>query len=176
MGWHWSQWLGHAAGIPLGLLYSNAGEWFLHKYVLHGLGKKKGSFWSFHWREHHRASRRHGFVDPDYTRSLWGWHAQSKEALALFALAVVHAPLVWVVPTFALTAMFSAYWYYRVHKRAHLDAAWAQKHLPWHIDHHLGPNQDCNWCVSWPWFDIIMGTRQRSTSAEWSRSMRQNDP
>ena len=42
-------------GIPLGLLYANASEWLIHHYVLHGLGKKKRSFWSFHWGEHHRA-------------------------------------------------------------------------------------------------------------------------
>ena len=23
----------------------------------------------------------------------------------------------------------------------------------------MGPDQDQNWCVSWPWFDHIMGTR-----------------
>ena len=38
-------------GIPLGLLYSNAGEWLLHKYLLHGLGRRKGTFWAFHWHE-----------------------------------------------------------------------------------------------------------------------------
>jgi hypothetical protein len=49
----------HLLAIPLGLLYANAGEWFIHKYVLHGVGKRKGSFWDFHWREHHSACRRH---------------------------------------------------------------------------------------------------------------------
>ena len=53
-------------GVPLGLLYANAGEWLIHKYVLHGLGKKKKSFFSFHWSEHHRACRKHDFFDPDY--------------------------------------------------------------------------------------------------------------
>ena len=35
----------------------------------------------------------------------------------------------------------------------------AREHLPWHVDHHLGRNQDTNWCVTKPWFDYIMGTR-----------------
>ena len=26
------------------------------------------------------------------------------------------------------------------------------------MDHHLGPNQHANWCVTWPFFDIVMGT------------------
>ncbi|MBK8693335.1 MAG: hypothetical protein IPN17_13835 [Deltaproteobacteria bacterium] len=36
-------------GLPLALLYSNAWEWVIHKYVLHGMGKSRESFWSFHW-------------------------------------------------------------------------------------------------------------------------------
>ena len=24
----------------------------------------------------------------------------------------------------------------------------------------MGPNQDANWCVTWPWFDQLMGTRE----------------
>lgn len=33
--------------------------------------------------------------------------------------------------------------------------------MPWHYDHHMGPNQHKNWCVTKPWFDVIMGTRER---------------
>ena len=36
-------------GIPVALAASNAGEWLIHKYWLHGLGKNKKSFWAFHW-------------------------------------------------------------------------------------------------------------------------------
>ncbi len=31
-------------GVPVGLLYSNALEWVIHKYVLHGLGRDRQSF------------------------------------------------------------------------------------------------------------------------------------
>ena len=34
-------------GIPIGLIAANASEWLIHKYVLHGPGKKKDSFWAF---------------------------------------------------------------------------------------------------------------------------------
>ena len=44
-------------GIPLGLLVANAGEWFIHKHILHGRGKKRESFWSFHWHDHHAKAR-----------------------------------------------------------------------------------------------------------------------
>ena len=29
-----------------------------------------------------------------------------------------------------------------------------------HYDHHMGADQDANWCVTRPWFDWIMGTRK----------------
>ena len=35
-----------------------------------------------------------------------------------------------------------------------------REHLPWHYDHHMGPNQEANWCVTRPWFDYVMGTRE----------------
>ena len=80
-------------GIPLGLAYASIFEVVAHKYVLHGLGKRPGNFFNFHWREHHRAARLNEFRDPHYERSLLSWNAQSKEALALAALTVVHLPL-----------------------------------------------------------------------------------
>ena len=147
-------------GIPLGLLYSNAGEWVIHKYVLHGAGRKKKSFWSFHWHEHHRQARKLNMYDPDYERPLRGWNAQTKEALGLVGLAAAHLPLLPVAPFFTATVLYSTWNYYRVHRRAHLDPAWAEEHLPWHVDHHLGADQDANWCVSRPWFDQLLGTRK----------------
>src|SRR4051812_45656751 len=142
-------------GIPLGLLYANAGEWLIHKYVLHGLGKKKGSFFSFHWAEHHRACRKHEFFDPDYRRSMFGKHAQGKEALAIAALMVAHAPLLPVAPLFTATVWYSAVNYFIKHRKAHLDPEWAKRHLKHHFDHHMGREQDANWCVTQPWFDFL---------------------
>ena len=153
-------------GIPLGLLYANAGEWLVHKHLLHGAGRRKTSPWAFHWHEHHRACRKHAFVDPHYERPLLGWHAQSKEALGLAAAAAVHLPLLPIAPFFTGAVLFSIANYYRVHKKSHEDPEWAKKHLPWHYDHHVGPDQDANWCVSWPWFDWIMGTREPYLGSE----------
>ncbi len=145
-------------GLPLGLLYANAGEWLLHKHVLHGLGKHKGSFFAFHWHEHHRTARRNGNVDDSYERAPWQSTARRKELLGLAGLALAHLPLLPVAPWFTGAVWFSIWRYYSVHKRAHLDVAWAREHLPWHMDHHLGPDQDANWCVTWPFFDLLMGT------------------
>ncbi|MDQ3233330.1 MAG: hypothetical protein M3Q07_16050 [Pseudobdellovibrionaceae bacterium] len=156
------QWL----GIPLGLLYCNAGEWFIHKYVLHNLGKSKTSLWAFHWHEHHRLVMKKGFSDPGYQRSVFGWHAQGKETLGLAVLGLVHLPLLPVAPVFVGTVLYSIFNYYRVHKKAHQDYDWAQKHLPWHVEHHMGRNQNLNWCVTKPWFDQILGTSTYKNAGE----------
>jgi sterol desaturase/sphingolipid hydroxylase (fatty acid hydroxylase superfamily) len=163
-------------GIPIALVVSNAAEWVVHKYVLHGLGANKRSFWAFHWHEHHRASRGEGFFDADYERFPLGWHAQGKEILALVGMGVATAPLFGVAPWFVLTSYYCSYRYYRLHKRAHLDPAWAREHLPWHYDHHMGPNQHANWCVTRPWFDGIMGTREPYAGTERERRDREKRP
>ena len=67
-------------GIVAGLIYSNAQEWLVHKYVLHGLGRKKDSFFAFHWHEHHKRARKADMRDEDYERDPWGTHAQGKNA------------------------------------------------------------------------------------------------
>ena len=146
-------------GIPLGLLYANAAEWVLHRRVLHDMGRDKKSFWRYHWW-HHGQARRHGFEDPDYLQSVWGWNAKSKEALSLVGAAALHLPLFPVAPFFTATVLFSAWDYYRKHKRAHLDPAWARENLPWHVDHHFHRNPDQNWCVTRPWMDRLMGTSE----------------
>ena len=153
-------------GIPLGFLAANATEWVMHKYVLHGLGANKDSFWSFHWHEHHREARRQGMTDPHYRKPLLQWHAQGKEALALAVAGVLHLPLLPVAPFYTLTMMYCGVNYYRMHKRSHQDPAWAREHLPWHFDHHMGPNQHANWCVTRPWFDHVMGTREPYVGTE----------
>jgi hypothetical protein len=33
----------------------------------------------------------------------------------------------------------------------------------------MGKDQDKNWCVSWPWFDWIMGTREKYVGTERER-------
>jgi sterol desaturase/sphingolipid hydroxylase (fatty acid hydroxylase superfamily) len=156
-------------GIPVGLFLANAGEWAMHRYVLHGRGRKRESFWSFHWHEHHRNCRKHGHYDPAYHRSVFGWNPQSKEALALAAVSAAVLPLFPVAPFLVGTFVYSAADYYRKHKRAHLDPTWAREHLPWHYDHHMGPNQHANWCVTRPWFDILMGTREPYAGTERER-------
>jgi len=160
-------------GIPLGLLYTNAGEWLVHKYVLHGLGRNKRSFWAFHWRDHHRAVRRNGHYDDCYDRSVVGWNPQGKEALSLTLAALAHLPLMPVAPLFTGTVLYGIWKYHRVHKRSHLDPEWAREHLPWHYDHYMGPNQHSNWCVTHPCMDDLMRTREPYLGTERDKRDRQ---
>jgi sterol desaturase/sphingolipid hydroxylase (fatty acid hydroxylase superfamily) len=155
-------------GIPVALLYANAFEWWAHKHLLHGLGKKKDSFFAFHFYDHHRASRKHAMRDDGYAKPFPGGDPQRKEALLLTALVAVHAPLLPIAPFFTATVAYSAVHYWRTHKRAHLDPEWAREHLPWHVEHHLGRDQDANWCVTHPFFDELMGT----ATQPWTRGGR----
>ena len=149
-------------GIPLGLAYANAFEWLMHKYGLHGLGRNKKSFWSFHWHDHHKAARQNDMRDPAYEEKLFtAWNPQTKEVVSLIAGGLVHLPLLPVAPFFVGTVWYSSIKYYHVHKKAHLDPEWAKEHLPWHYDHHMAPDQDCNWCVTKPWTDVVLGTRKK---------------
>lgn len=147
-------------GIPLGLITANAFEWFMHKHVLHEQGRDKNNFWAFHFHEHHKVVRKNDYHDPNYLKFPLGAHAQGKEAWALIAGAVVIAPLFPVAPFFVGTLWYSSANYYRVHKKSHMDPAWGRANIPWHYDHHMGRNPDANWCVTKPWFDYVMGTRE----------------
>jgi hypothetical protein len=147
------------AQIPIGFALSNVTEWLFHKYVLHGLGRQRQTFWSFHWHEHHKATRRHEMYDSDYERSPFAWNAQGKEVAALCLAAIPALLLAPWAPILSLTLLWGGFDYYRKHRHAHLDPAWAREHLPWHVDHHMGRDQDANWCVTHPWCDVLFGTR-----------------
>ena len=159
-------------GIPLGLVYGNIGEWLVHKHILHGLGSRPGSWWRFHLHEHHRAASVTGGRDPAYEHLRFTLNAQTREMLGLALAAAAHAPLFPVAPFFTATVMYNIANYYRVHRRSHLDPDWARANLPWHVDHHMGPDSECNWGVTHDWCDRWFGTRKRwvGTPDEAARS------
>ncbi|MBO6936611.1 MAG: sterol desaturase family protein [Deltaproteobacteria bacterium] len=148
-------------GIPLGLLAANGAEWVIHKHLLHRLGRRKKSIWAFHWT-HHRSARKGELIDDAYHRPFFApeWNTQSLEAVWIGAAAAAFTPLLPVAPFFVGTTWACALRYLRLHRRAHLDPEWAREHLPWHFDHHMGPDQEANWCVTHPFFDHVMGTRK----------------
>jgi hypothetical protein len=154
--------MGFVFGILLwmaaGFVYSSALEWFVHKHLLHGLGKKKNSFWSFHWSGHHKASRKNNFKDPRWEKI--PLH-KDKEFLGVVLITLLHIPTIWLSPLFYSVLAWRAIVYYRTHKKSHEDEEWAKQNVPWHWDHHMGPRKavEANWCVTNPFFDNLMGTR-----------------
>ena len=131
--------------ILAGIVYCNALEWLVHKYVLHGFGKKKDSVWRFHW-SHHKSSRQNTFKErrwddlPLYEdREFWG----------IVGLLIIHIPTAWISPVFFFTLMWRAFDYYRVNKKVHDKEEWAKKKVQWYWDDDLGPGKgiEGNWCV-----------------------------
>ena len=146
-------------GFAVGLAYISLFEWAFHRYVFHVYGKRKGSFQSYHWHEHHKNSRANQMVDSDYELPVWGTFARGKEPGGILAGALLHLPLLPLAPVFTATVFAGSWAYYQIHKKAHLDPAWAREYAPWHVDHHLGPNQDANFGVTNQWWDILFDSR-----------------
>ena len=144
----------------LGLIYANTGEWLVHKYILHGLGKNPHSFWAYHWHDHHAVCVKNLMFDHGYQKLiLTQWNVQTKELAVLLVIILLHMPLLLFFPVFTCMVYASLMLYYYKHRKAHLDPIWAERHLRWHYDHHLCNNSVGNWCITWPWFDYLMGTR-----------------
>ncbi|MFN0253475.1 MAG: hypothetical protein ACKV2T_41790 [Kofleriaceae bacterium] len=146
-------------GIPIALAVFGAGEWAIHKHLLHGLGRDRTSRFSFHYHDHHQAVRRNGGYDPAYEGPPWASATQSREAIGLLAIGALHAPLLPIAPFYTTTVWYCLWRYRRDHRKAHLDPAWARDHLSHHYDHHMG-DQDMNFNIVWPWFDLVMKTRE----------------
>jgi|10_taG_2_1085330.scaffolds.fasta_scaffold106798_2 sterol desaturase/sphingolipid hydroxylase (fatty acid hydroxylase superfamily) len=137
------------------IIFANLNEWLIHKFVLHGLGKRKTNFFHFHW-VHHRNCRKASNYDVDYEKLL----PLSREAWSLLLFFISYIPLFWVVPYFAGTLGVHAIVYYFTHRHTHLNVEWGRRWLPWHHDHHMGKDQDLNWCVLFPLWDYVLGTRK----------------
>jgi hypothetical protein len=143
-----------------GILYANLLEWIIHKYVLHRTGKNKKSYFYFHWYVHHQAARKNNFIDPEYNEYFWkkGLH-RKREIVGLFLLGVVHAWIMFVLPWMGASAICWIFVYYFVHKWSHKNPSWGRKWLSWHYDHHMGIDQNKNWCVTLPIWDYVFRTR-----------------
>jgi sterol desaturase/sphingolipid hydroxylase (fatty acid hydroxylase superfamily) len=147
-------WAGTLFGM--GMVYGQWMEWFLHKNLMHNLGKKRGSRFGYHFHTHHRVARQNLFRDDSY---LGEGEGMKKELGDLFALNLLHLPLLFVLPWFTAGAVVQLLLYFFVHRHSHLNPEWCKHHLPWHYDHHMALNQDANWGVTTDWVDRLMGTR-----------------
>ena len=158
-----------------GVLYATLLEWLIHKYILHGLGKNKKSYWAFHWHEHHKECKKNGGLDPNYGNS--PLHPSlKKEIMGINLLILLHTPLILFFPVFYFTLVICALIYIWVHWKAHQDIECAKKHVTWHNDHHMGKNQDVNWGVTNSFWDLVMGTRVKGLKKERDNEADKNDP
>jgi len=138
--------------VLIGILAASFIEWTVHKHVLHELGKKKVSIFSFHWGKHHANARRNGFIDSSIS---------GREAIGVLSLCVLTLPIWLLLPKMYYVMLTHAIIYYVIHTIAHRYPVFARRWLPWHYDHHMGKNQNMNWCVVHPLADWIMGTRRK---------------
>ena len=139
--------LGAMLYIAVGLLYVNALEWVIHKYLLHNLGRKRRSVFHFHF-DHHRAAITNNYTDKDLC-----W----PELVGLGLLVVGHSWMYLISPWLFLGASLAGLGYYIVHRWTHYKPELAKRYIPWHYNHHMKFPKH-NWCVTLPITDIIMGT------------------
>lgn len=149
--------------LALALITQNVIEWMVHKYVLHDLGIKKDSFWHYHWK-HHNKCRKHNNFDKDYDdffKGNWGGARREFWIMVLLSVLVVVPVYFFVWPLFGACLFLTEWYYFLVHAWSHVYVEAGKKWLPWHYEHHMGRDQNKNWCVSFPWFDWVMRTRVR---------------
>lgn len=141
-------------------VYSNVVEWFIHKHILHGLGKKPNNLFNFHWKRHHRLVRQYHFYDKDYDdhKSRF-FNGKNKELIGLIILWMLHVPFIILSPVLFAVVTITTINYYRLHRKAHKYPTWGKNHLRHHYDHHMFGNQSHNWCVTHPFADYLFGTR-----------------
>lgn len=145
--------------ILAGIVYGNLLEWVLHKHILHRTDKR--SPFSAHWYRHHRNTRQNQFVDADYAKWIWSWDARLSEVIGLLVVAALHVWLFFVAPVFFFTLIAWVFVYYFVHLISHKWPFIGKKLFRHHYDHHMGKNQNANWCVTFPLWDYILGTREK---------------
>jgi sterol desaturase/sphingolipid hydroxylase (fatty acid hydroxylase superfamily) len=141
-------------------IFSNFVEWFSHRYVLHGLGKRKNSWFHYHWN-HHLVSRKNDFYDKDYELGFFKSAPVRREIYALLGILAVNSYWLWIWPMFYYCCIFFTGFYWFCHQYSHLNKTWCKKWLSHHYDHHMGKDQDLNWCVTFPLWDNILGTRMK---------------
>jgi len=136
-------------GLLTGFLYVNFLEWLLHRFVLHGLGKRKSSIFNFHIVHHYVSSACNMKDSPSLT-----------EAFYMTLVTLMHFPVVYISMWLYIGAVVGGIFYWVIHSLAHIRPDLMYSYLPWHHAHHTWcPNH--NWCVTYPLFDIIFRTYRR---------------
>jgi len=148
----------HVLAIFLAFIYGNLMEYVMHRYILHGFGKKKNNPFNFHWYSHHKTCRKNNFYDSYYENP--DSFFRCKEKLGLILLVVLHIPTYFISPTFFVAISLYTIYYYKLHRWMHVNVEAGRKRFPWHYDHHMGRDQDKNWGVTHQWMDKLLGSRK----------------
>jgi hypothetical protein len=134
--------------FALGVFYGSFLEHFIHKYLFHRLGRKRGSIFSFHLRGHHLEARRNGFVDKRFSY---------REALGMPIVMVLHSPVLMVSPYLYAGMTLYGGLFVAIHNMLHHFPHFSKKYFWWHWNHHMR-NQNKSFNVVIPVADIILGT------------------
>ncbi len=141
-------------------LYGLFFEYAVHRWILHGPGRKKSSIVSFHFHEHHAIARRRNMHDESYISNKWKLNSKTKELIALVLAFTVHIPIMIALPWVGLAVFLSIVSYFFQHAKSHKNVEWGRVALSWHYDHHMGPDQNKNFGVRTDFFDKLFGTRR----------------
>jgi hypothetical protein len=137
--------------VIAGIFCASFLEWTVHKYLLHGKRNKKPLI-KFHWSGHHATARRNAFQDAVVSL---------RESIGILLLCILFAPMILFFPFVYYTMFFHAILYLFLHNVSHRYPSFGKRFMPWHYDHHMGVNQNLNWCVVHPLADYILGTRKK---------------
>ena len=135
----------------VGFIHGSLIEYLVHRYLFHGLGKKKDSIFAYHLRDHHLVSRRNDFIDNKLS---------AHEAIGVVFLIALHVPALFLSAYLFAGIAFYAFLFVVLHNTMHKTPGLAKKYFWWHWNHHM-KNQNKSWNVVLPIFDLLTGTLQK---------------
>ena len=138
-------------GFVLGLLYGNVLEYLIHDFIFHRLGRKKGSIWSYHLKDHHVLSRKNNFIDLTESKV---------ESIGMLGLVLVHMPIIYLSFGFWLGVTSYAMAFKYLHGFQHSHPEFTKKYMKWHWEHHM-KDSNKNFGVVMPLSDYLFRTRKK---------------
>jgi sterol desaturase/sphingolipid hydroxylase (fatty acid hydroxylase superfamily) len=148
--------MSYLALFIFGYVSSHILEYIAHRYLFHNKFFRR--MYKLHMIEHHGSVIKSKFVDNDYISKSAIYH--SNETLYIFLLLLVCLPLTLnIYFSFIYCGLaIGALQYLYVHIKSHVDPQWALKNVPWHVEHHLGKNQNINWGVRTDILDVLFNS------------------
>jgi len=97
--------------------------------------------------------RKNNFYDPKIS---------GREIIGVLSLCLLAVPIIYILPFTYYALLLHSMLYFVVHNLSHKYPNFAKRFVPWHYDHHMGKNQNTNWCVVHPLADYIFKTRSKN--------------